>query len=87
MSAEIARRVVEMFHHPTTSTGEEENLSKRETEILEWLAQGLANKEIADRLGLSIETVRVHLKRIYNKLHVHSRTQAAMKFREGKHPR
>jgi DNA-binding NarL/FixJ family response regulator len=87
MSAEIARRVVEMFHHPTTSTGEGENLSKRETEILEWLAQGLANKEIADRLGLSIETVRVHLKRIYHKLHVHSRTQAAMKFCEGKHPR
>jgi DNA-binding NarL/FixJ family response regulator len=59
----------------------------RETEILESLAQGLANKEIADRLGLSIETVRVHLKRIYKKLHVHSRTHAAMKFRGGKHPR
>ena len=87
MTAEIARRVVGMFHHPAASTGDEASLSKRETEILEWLAQGLANKEIADRLGLSIETVRVHLKRIYSKLHVHSRTQAAAKFREVKHPR
>jgi DNA-binding NarL/FixJ family response regulator len=46
------------------------------------LTQGLANKEIADRLGLSIETVRVHLRRIYDKLHVHSRTEAAMKYRD-----
>jgi DNA-binding NarL/FixJ family response regulator len=61
---------------------EEVHLSKRETEILELLTQGLANKEIADRLTLSVETVRVHLKRIYDKLHVHSRTAAAMKFRE-----
>lgn len=81
MSAEIARRVVEAFHHQPKPPGEEANLSKRETEILELLTQGLANKEIADRLGLSIETVRVHLRRIYDKLHVHSRTEAAMKYR------
>ena len=87
MSAEIARRVVEMFHHPVASTDQPASLSRRETEILDWLAQGLANKEIADRLGLSVETVRVHLKRIYGKLHVHSRTQAAAKFREVKQPR
>ncbi|HSJ03653.1 MAG: response regulator, partial [Verrucomicrobium sp.] len=79
MSAEIARRVVEAFHKPPqtrseSASGESVHLSKRETEILELLAQGLANKEIAERLGLSIETVRVHLKRIYDKLHVHSRT-------------
>ncbi len=80
MSAEIARRVVQAFHRP--ARGEEVQLSKRETEILEFLTQGLANKEIADRLGISIETVRVHLKRIYDKLHVHSRTEAAMKYRE-----
>lgn len=87
MSAEIARRVVEAFHQPrkpASSTPQEEaaQLSKRETEILELLTQGLANKEIADRLGLSIETVRVHLRRIYDKLHVHSRTEAALKYRE-----
>lgn len=88
MSAEIARRVVEAFHKPrpqTTSSAlatESANLSKREVEILDLLTQGLANKEIADRLGLSTETVRVHLKRIYDKLHVRSRTEAAMKYRE-----
>ena len=82
MSAEIARRVVEAFHRPATPSGDTANLSKRETEILELLAQGHANKEIAHRLTLSVETVRVHLKRIYDKLHVHSRTEAAMKFRD-----
>ena len=86
MSAEIARRVVEAFHKPRPLGGaapvEDVKLSKRETEILEQLTKGLANKEIAARLALSIETVRVHLKRIYDKLHVHSRTEAAMKYRD-----
>jgi DNA-binding NarL/FixJ family response regulator len=87
MSAEIARRVVEAFHQPLKSPehgGEEVKLSKRETEILELLTKGLANKEIADRLDISVETVRVHLRRVYEKLHVHSRTEAAMKFRDSK---
>lgn len=85
MSAEIARRVVEAFHQPAPAGGVEEvNLSKRETEILELLTKGLANKEIADRLDISVETVRVHLRRVYEKLHVHSRTEAAMKFRDAK---
>ncbi len=82
MSAEIARRVVETFHRHSAPADAAANLSKRETEILELLSQGLANKEIADRLGLSIETVRVHLKRIYDKLHVHSRTEAVVKYRD-----
>lgn len=87
MSAEIARRVVEAFHKPRQPAAgapahEAAHLSKRETEILELLTQGLANKEIADRLKLSTETVRVHLKRIYDKLHVHSRTEAAMRYRD-----
>ncbi len=85
MSAEIARRVVEAFHQPVkASTTEDVKLSKRETEILEHLTKGLANKEIADRLDISVETVRVHLRRVYEKLHVHSRTEAAMKFRDSK---
>ena len=85
MSAEIARRVVEAFHQPAKSPGPEPvKLSKRETEILEWLTKGLANKEIADRLDISVETVRVHLRRVYEKLHVHSRTEAAMKFRDSR---
>jgi DNA-binding NarL/FixJ family response regulator len=85
MSAEIARRVVEAFHQPEKSAEAEQiKLSKRETEILEFLTKGLANKEIADRLSISVETVRVHLRRVYEKLHVHSRTEAAMKFRDSK---
>ncbi len=85
MSAEIARRVVEAFHQPARDTeAEEVKLSRRETEILEHLCEGLANKEIADRLGISVETVRVHLKHIYEKLHVRSRTEAAMKFRDSR---
>jgi DNA-binding NarL/FixJ family response regulator len=83
MSAEIARRVVEAFHKPAVTTADPElGLSKRETEILQLLSKGMANKEIADQLVLSVETVRVHLKRIYDKLHVHSRTEAAMKYRD-----
>ena len=85
MSAEIARRVVEAFHQPVkASVTDDVKLSKRETEILEHLTKGLANKEIADRLDISVETVRVHLRRVYEKLHVHSRTEAAMKFRDSK---
>ncbi|MCB1130816.1 MAG: response regulator transcription factor [Verrucomicrobiae bacterium] len=85
MSAEIARRVVEAFHQPAPANEVDDvKLSKRETEILEWLTKGLANKEIADRLDISVETVRVHLRRVYEKLHVHSRTEAAMKFRDAK---
>lgn len=85
MSAEIARRVVDAFHQPMKSPGADAvKLSKRETEILELLTTGLANKEIAHRLEISVETVRVHLRRIYEKLHVHSRTEAAMKFRDAK---
>ncbi|MBB5353122.1 DNA-binding NarL/FixJ family response regulator [Haloferula luteola] len=84
MSAEIARRVVEAFHQPMKEPEEEINLSPRETEVLELLCEGLSNKEIADRLGISTETVRVHLKHIYEKLHVRSRTEAAMKFRDSR---
>ena len=86
MSAEIARRIVEAFHQPVQGKADELNLSQRETEVLEQLSEGLANKEIADRLGISFETVRVHLKRIFEKLHVRSRTEAAMKFRDSRNP-
>jgi DNA-binding NarL/FixJ family response regulator len=80
LSAEIARRIVDSFHQPTSANSDDLNLSKRETEILEQLCVGLANKEIADRLGISFETVRVHLKNIFEKLHVRSRTEAAVRF-------
>jgi DNA-binding NarL/FixJ family response regulator len=83
MSPEIARRVVEAFHRPALkeAEGDTMKLSPRETELLDLLSEGLANKEIADRMGLSVETVRAYLKRIYDKLHVRSRTEAALKYR------
>lgn len=83
MSAEIARRVVEAFHQQGEKDDlQEANLSKRELEVLKLLSEGLANKEISDRLGISVDTVRVHNRNIYDKLHVNSRTQAAAKFRQ-----
>ncbi len=83
MSADIARLVVQAFHRPPANKNSEAfKLSKRETEIVELVAKGLANKEIAAELHISVETVRVHLKHIYEKLHVRSRTEAAMKYRD-----
>ncbi|MEK7676239.1 MAG: response regulator transcription factor [Verrucomicrobiota bacterium] len=81
MSREIARKVIASFQEPLTATAEVEDLSPREREILELLANGLPNKEIADRLGLTDGTVRWHLRHVYHKLHVRSRTEAALKFR------
>jgi DNA-binding NarL/FixJ family response regulator len=80
MSSEIARRLVESFQQ--TPASEPQELSRREEEILDLLCQGFSNKEIGDQLNVSIETVRSHLKRIYDRLHVRSRTEAAMKYRE-----
>lgn len=80
MSPEIARRVVETFRQPSAEDTADSDLSSRETAILEKLCEGLANKEIADRLGIAANTVRVHLRNIYEKLHVRSRTEAAMKY-------
>jgi DNA-binding NarL/FixJ family response regulator len=81
MSAEIARKVISYFQTQPVATPEVEKLSPREREILNLIAPGLSNKEIADRLGISIESIRWHLKNIYHKLHVHSRTEAASKIR------
>jgi len=80
MSSEIARKVLGAFREPGPTPAEEQNLSRREQEVLELLSQGCANKEIADKLSISIETVTWHLRHIYSKLHVRSRTQAALKF-------
>jgi RNA polymerase sigma factor (sigma-70 family) len=79
MSAQIARQVVEAFQRPASDQAGGENLTPREQEIIQLLARGYLYKEIADQLGLSVETVRTHLHRIYEKLHVHTRTEAVMK--------
>jgi DNA-binding NarL/FixJ family response regulator len=84
MSSEIARKVIAQFRQPVETAAEVENLSAREREVLELVAQGLNNKDIAGHLGVSVDAVRWHLKHIYLKLHVHSRTQAALKFRPAK---
>lgn len=81
MSREIARKVIFSFQEPLAVAAEMEELSPREREILELLAAGFPNKQIADRLGLTDGTVRWHLRHVYNKLHVRSRTEAALKFR------
>jgi len=81
MSSYIARKLVVSFQKPLPAEVPSEGLSKRENEVLALVAKGYANKEVADALGLSFETVRSYLKTIYSKLHVRSRTEAAMKFR------
>jgi DNA-binding NarL/FixJ family response regulator len=79
MTSTIARKVVQSFQDRGLSYEDQANLTKREEEILGGLVRGLANKEIADELSISVETIRVHLKSIYEKLHVRSRTEAALK--------
>jgi len=85
MSREIARQVISFFQGlpkpPDTSPSEVENLSPREREILDLLTQGFSDKEIADHIGVKHGTVRWHLQHVYEKLHVRSRTEAALKFR------
>lgn len=83
MTSEIARKLVEAFQQPSPAAETQDALSRRQQEILELLCRGLTNKEIADRLSISFDTVRWHLKEIFQKLHVRSRTEAAHKFRRG----
>ncbi len=81
MSAEIARKVIAHFQTQATAAADVEKLSPREREVLDLVVHGFSNKEIAERLSVSVEAIRWHLKHIYHKLHVHSRTEAALKFR------
>ena len=80
MSTKIARRVVSHFHQTEKQAVEAEKLSEREKEILSYLAKGLAYKQIADHLKISHHTVNNHLRKIYMKLHVQTRTEAVIKF-------
>ena len=80
MSSHIARKVVQFFNQMGEGASELARLSAREREVLELLAKGAAYKEIADLLSLSIETIRMNVKHIYSKLHVHSRGEAVAKF-------
>jgi DNA-binding NarL/FixJ family response regulator len=80
MSSQIARKVVQFFSSMPSSPSELDTLTSREQEVLDHLARGRLYKEIADVLGISLDTVRKHLQSIYNKLHVHSRTEAVVKY-------
>ncbi len=82
MSPQIARRVVDFFH-PRISGLPESPLTDREKEIIAGLVDGLSYKMIAQRLHISIETVRYHIKNIYRKLHVHSKVQLISKSMRG----
>lgn len=81
MTGEIARLVVAYFQSQPAVENEVEKLTTREREVLEFLAKGYANKEIAVQLSVSVAAIRWHLTHIYQKLHVQSRTQAVSKFR------
>jgi DNA-binding NarL/FixJ family response regulator len=77
---------VQFFHElsqipeATRRAPEVANLTTREEQVLAHLARGHAYKEIADLMGISFETVRTHVRTIYEKLHVHSRTEATLKY-------
>jgi DNA-binding NarL/FixJ family response regulator len=79
MTGEIARMLVESFQIPMPKQSEG-SLSAREMEVLVLVAKGLINKEIASKLGISVDTVRNHLRHVYEKLHVRCRTEAVMKY-------
>jgi DNA-binding NarL/FixJ family response regulator len=80
MSAHIARKVVQSFQQSPAAAQQTEELSPREREVLDCLAQGFLYKEIADKLGISYETVHTYIRRIYEKLQVRTRTEAVAKF-------
>jgi len=80
MTTHIARKVTQSFQRSGPSTQPTENLSEREQEVLDCLSQGFLYKEIAEKLGISYETVHTYIRRIYEKLQVRTRTEAVAKF-------
>jgi len=80
MTTHIARKVVQSFQRAGPASEPTENLSTREQEVLDCLSQGFLYKEIAEKLGISYETVHTYIRRIYEKLQVRTRTEAVAKF-------
>ncbi len=80
MSGQIARQVVAYFQKPQRQNSWEQELSERERQVLERLAQGLLYKQIAAEMGIGFATVRTYAQRIYEKLQVHTRTEAVVKY-------
>lgn len=79
MTSSIAKKILAMFPKAPARSTELDKLSAREQEILQLLMKGNSYKMIASQLGVSLETVRTHIKRIYEKLHVHSANEAINK--------
>jgi DNA-binding NarL/FixJ family response regulator len=80
MTSNIARKVVQSFKQTSVPVPPGQELSPREQEVLELLAQGYLYKEIADRLNIGVPTVNTYIRRMYEKLHVRSRAQAVAKY-------
>jgi len=83
MTPQLARRVVQFFMEPVEKESPLAALTPGEKEFLDQLAKGYAYKEIADRMNISIDTVRSYVRNVYEKLHVHSRTEAVVKYLRG----
>jgi len=86
MTSQIARRVIESFRQKAKIRDESSRLSMREEQILVLLSQGYSNKMIADKLAVSVDTVCSHLKHVFTKLHVSSRTEAVVRYMASKTP-
>src|SRR5271170_2950775 len=80
MTTHIARKVVQSFQRSAAAEAQTESLSEREQQVLDLLSRGLIYKEIAEKLGISYETVHTYIRRIYEKLQVRTRTEAVAKF-------
>ena len=80
MTSEIARKLVHAFQTPSGSTSPDVELTQREREVLKLMSEGSTDKKIAADLNLSYHTVKVHARNIYEKLHIHSRAEAVMKY-------
>ncbi|HVU28307.1 MAG TPA: response regulator transcription factor [Verrucomicrobiae bacterium] len=83
MTPQLARRVVQLFSKQSEAESPVSKLTSGEREFLDQLANGYAYKEIADRMKISIDTVRSYVRTVYEKLHVHSRTEAVVKYLRG----
>lgn len=84
MTSQVARHVIESFRRKGKKTPESLRLTVREEQILLQLSQGFSNKQIADKLGVTIDTVCSHLKHVFGKLHVSSRTEAVVRYMASK---
>jgi DNA-binding NarL/FixJ family response regulator len=80
LTRQMANKVAHYFHQMGATSSEMATLTRRERETIALLAEGYRYKEIADRLGIGIETVREYVRNTYRKLHVSSRTEAVVKY-------